>query len=215
MLDQAGVDRYIRSFYARLSRDLAHAPEGRRDPQLLRRQPQPLDRHREDHQHRAPLQPRTKFWFTETGAMASFGGSFPYSESRQAARMRNMFTFASRYRAAACERVYSYNFFGVENGDVLRHAGAASTPGLVDPDGTPRPVFAVFKAEARELLALSARGAPSTSAGASTSGSSAPRPEISSTRSIWRGPRQIDSAMPASPALRVGLGERAQARWSP
>ena len=56
-----------------------------------------------------------------------------------------MFTYATRYRASGVERVYSYNFFGAENG------GCGSTckfdAGLVDPDGALRPVYAVFKAK--------------------------------------------------------------------
>ncbi|HWI07155.1 MAG TPA: hypothetical protein VNT54_06525, partial [Solirubrobacteraceae bacterium] len=90
---------------------------------------------------------RTKFWFTETGALASFGRSFPYSESRQAARIRNMFTYASRYRRRGVERVYSYNFFGLETGPGCG-GRCRFDAGLVNADGTPRPVFHTFKAKA-------------------------------------------------------------------
>jgi hypothetical protein len=145
MLDQVGSDRYIRSFYARLSRtwrtrlkvvgihNYSDVNRGRstgtaRIINTVRR-----------------YNKRTKFWFTETGALASFRRSFPYSESRQAARMRNMFTYASRYRSRGVQRVYSYNFFGIENGGCglrCRFDG-----GLVDSDGAPRPVFYVFKSK--------------------------------------------------------------------
>ena len=61
-----------------------------------------------------------------------------------------MFTYASRYRTRGVQRVYSYNFFGIENG-----SGCGSRcqfdAGLVDPDGTPRPVFAVFKQKLRSF----------------------------------------------------------------
>ena len=63
---------------------------------------------------------RATFWFTETGALASFRGSFPFSLTRQAARMPNMFRLASRYRLSGVTRVYAYNWFGVETGHALR-----------------------------------------------------------------------------------------------
>ena len=144
MLDQVGADRYIRSFYARLS-------------STWRKRLTIVGIHNYSDVNRSRstgtakiintvrrYSKRTKFWFTETGALASFQRSFPYSESRQASRMRNMFTFASRYRSRGVQRVYSYNLFGIENG-----TGCGSRcrfdAGLLDPDGTPRPVFTVFK----------------------------------------------------------------------
>jgi hypothetical protein len=147
MLDQAGSDRYIRSFYARLS------PTWRTRLTIVGiHNYSDVNRNRSTGTARIidtvrRYNKRTKFWFTETGALASFGRSFPYSESRQASRIKNMFTFASRYKSKGVERVYSYNFFGIENG-----TSCASTcrfdAGLVDPDGTPRPVFTTFKQKA-------------------------------------------------------------------
>jgi hypothetical protein len=55
-----------------------------------------------------------------------------------------MFTFATRYRRQGVERVYSYNWFGIEKPGCGAHCRFDA--GLVDPDGTPRPVYAVFKA---------------------------------------------------------------------
>jgi len=57
-----------------------------------------------------------------------------------------MFTYASRYRTRGVERVYSYNFFGVQNAGYCA-TGCPFDAGLVRSDGTPRPVFAVFKAK--------------------------------------------------------------------
>ena len=147
MLDQAGSDRYIRSFFARLT------PTWRQRVTIVG-----IHNYSDVNRNRSTgtkkiidtvrrYNRRAKFWFTETGALASFGRSFPYSESRQASRMRNMFTYASRYKRLGVERVYSYNFFGIENGTSC--AGVCQfDAGLVDPDGTPRPVFAVFKQKA-------------------------------------------------------------------
>ena len=148
MLDQVGSDRYIRSFYARLS------PTWRKRLTIVG-----IHNYSDVNRNRSTgiakiintvrrYNKRAKFWFTETGALASFGRSFRYSESRQASRMRNMFTYASRYKARGVQRVYSYNFFGIETG-----TGCGSTcgfdAGLVAADGTPRPVFTVFKQKLR------------------------------------------------------------------
>ncbi|MFP5363663.1 MAG: hypothetical protein ACLGI5_13140 [Thermoleophilia bacterium] len=148
ILDQAGSDRYIRSFYKRLS-------------PLWRKRLTIVGIHNYSDVNRSRSRgtakiintvrrynKRTRFWFTETGALASFGRSFPYSERRQASRIKNMFTYASRYRRRGVERVYSYNFFGLETG-----GGCGSRcrfdAGLVNADGSPRPVFSTFKAKAR------------------------------------------------------------------
>jgi hypothetical protein len=147
LLDQAGVDRYARSFYARLS------PTWRKRLKVVG-----IHNYSDVNRGRTTgtakiintvrrYNKRTKFWFTETGALASFGRSFPYSESRQASRIKNMFTFATRYKSRGVERVYSYNFFGIE-GDTPCGGTCQFDAGLVDPDGTPRPVFTVFKQRA-------------------------------------------------------------------
>src|SRR5829696_7195843 len=87
----------------------------------------------------------TSFWFTETGALASFRRSFPYSPSRQASRIRNMFTFASRYRDSGVTRVYAYNWFGVET-STRCGTRCDFDAGLVNPNGTLRPVYGAFRA---------------------------------------------------------------------
>ena len=146
VLDQAGVDRYIASFYKRLS-------------STWRKRLKVVGIHNYSDVNRSRstgtskiikavrrYNKRTRFWFTETGALASFGGSFRYSESRQASRIRNMFTYATRYRSLGVERVYSYNWFGIENGTSCG-TRCRFDAGLVDPDGTPRPVYAVFKSK--------------------------------------------------------------------
>lgn len=146
ILDQAGSDRYIRSFYKRLS-----STWRRRLTIVGIHNYSDVNRSRSRGTARIintvrRYNKRTRFWFTETGALASFGRSFRYSESRQASRMKNMFTYASRYRSRGVQRVYSYNFFGIENGT---NCGGRCRfdAGLVDPDGTPRPVFDVFKSK--------------------------------------------------------------------
>jgi hypothetical protein len=144
MLDQAGADRYIRSFFARLS-----STWRKRLTIVGIHNYSDVNRNRSSGTAKIintvrRYNRRAKFWFTETGALASFQRSFPYSESRQASRIRNMFTFASRYKSRGVQRVYSYNYFGIENGTSCG-TRCRFDAGLVDPDGTPRPVFAVFK----------------------------------------------------------------------
>ncbi len=150
VLDQAGVERYIRSFYARLSSRWRqrlrivgihnYSDVNRSRTRGTRSIVRTVRRYNR----------RTRFWWTETGALASFGGSFPYSEARQAARMRNMFTYARRLRSSGLDRVYSYNWFGIEEG-----AGCGRScrfdAGVVRPDGTPRPAYEVFRSRLRSF----------------------------------------------------------------
>lgn len=143
VLDQAGVDRYIKSFYARLS-----STWRKRLTIVGIHNYSDVNRSRSSGTSKIISTVRrynrsARYWFTETGALASFRGSFPYSESRQASRIRNMFSLASRFKSRRVDRVYSYNWFGVETG-----AGCGTSclfdAGLVHPDGTPRPVLGVF-----------------------------------------------------------------------
>ncbi|HUR86556.1 MAG TPA: hypothetical protein VMY78_14535 [Solirubrobacteraceae bacterium] len=143
MLDQAGSDRYMRSFYGRLSKSWR-----KRLKVVGIHNYSDVNRNRSSGTKRIIDTARrynrsSKFWFTETGALAAFRGSFRYNETRQASRIRNMFTYASRYKSRGVQRVYSYNWFGAVNG------GCGGTcrfdAGLVDPDGTPRPVLGVLR----------------------------------------------------------------------
>ena len=149
VLDQAGVEGYIRRFYARLS------PTWRKRLTIVG-----IHNYSDVNRNRSTgtssiirtvrrYNRRTSFWFTETGALASFRGSFPFSLSRQAARMPNMFRLASRYRSSGVARVYSYNWFGVET-DTRCGRACEFDAGLVNPLGSPRPVYAVFRRHLRD-----------------------------------------------------------------
>jgi len=147
VLDQRGVRRYIRAFYKRLS------PTWRKRLTIVGiHNYSDVNRNRSRGTARIirtvrRYNRRARFWFTETGALASFGRSFRYSENRQARRIKTMFSLASRFRTRGVERVYSYNFFGIENG----RCGSTCRfdAGLVDPDGSPRRVLDVFESRAR------------------------------------------------------------------
>jgi hypothetical protein len=144
VLDQAGVERYVRSVYRRLS------STWRKRLSVVG-----IHNYSDVNRNRSTgtgsiirtvrrYNRRTKFWFTETGAVASFGGSFPYSEARQASRIRNMFNYASRYRRSGVQRVYSYNWFGVPTATGCR-ASCPFDAGLVGADGRVRPVYDAFR----------------------------------------------------------------------
>jgi hypothetical protein len=146
VLDQAGVDRYIRSFYARLS-----STWRKRLTIVGIHNYSDVNRNRSSGTSTIINAVRrynrsARFWFTETGALASFRGSFPYSETRQAARLSNMFTLASRFKSRHVDRVYAYNWFGAETGPACG-TSCLFDSGLVAPDGTPRPAYAVFAAK--------------------------------------------------------------------
>ena len=149
ILDQAGSDRYMRSFYSRLS-----STWRKRLTVVGIHNYSDVNRSRSTGTSRIIRTARrynrnTKFWFTETGALAAFGGSFPFSESRQASRIRNMFTYANRFRRSGVQRVYSYNWHGVDSTNCGKSCGFDA--GLVRPDGSLRPAYATFRSRLRDF----------------------------------------------------------------
>ena len=138
LLDQKGVDRYIKTWYRSVpasKRKFAkivgihnYSDTNRRrstGTALILRTVKKVDK------------TSTDFWLTETGALISFGRSFPCSESRAANRMTYMFTLAKKYRKDIT-RLYSYNWQGT---DCTNRFDA----GLVHPDGSIRPAYTAFK----------------------------------------------------------------------
>ncbi|MGH2899535.1 MAG: hypothetical protein ACRDMZ_12735, partial [Solirubrobacteraceae bacterium] len=82
---------------------------------------------------------RAKFWYTETGGVASFGGAFPCDRARQANRTKFMFSLIKTYDKDV-ERLYSYNWFGTRNGGC-----DGFDAGLVEENGTTRAAYDAFK----------------------------------------------------------------------
>ena len=86
-------------------------------------------------------------WLTETGGIVKLLPSFKRSPSRAKARTTGMFKLVNRYdtkRAgfrSKITRLFVYSFFGEES-------SARFDAGLVNPDGSPRPAFSVFKKNA-------------------------------------------------------------------
>jgi hypothetical protein len=144
VLDQAGVERYIASWlkaagtagktakiigihnYSQVNRKITEKKASNRYPGIARIIKAVRKRNSV-----------AKFWLTETGGLASFGGSFPCSLSRQASTTTFMFSLLKKYDKNI-ERLYTYNWFG--NGCTPQFDG-----GLVEADGSARPALAAFR----------------------------------------------------------------------
>jgi hypothetical protein len=87
-------------------------------------------------------------WLTETGGIVKLAPSFPRSTSRAAARTRGMVALVGRYDTrrrglrSKITRLFVYTWFGEKR-------SARFDAGLVNPDGTPRKAYGIFKKFAR------------------------------------------------------------------
>ena len=82
---------------------------------------------------------RAKFWYTETGGLTAQGNAFPCDNARAADRTRYMFTLAKRFDRYI-DRLYTYNWTPSPDCETSVFDG-----GLINPDGSTRPAYAVFK----------------------------------------------------------------------
>jgi len=86
-------------------------------------------------------------WLTETGGIVKLLPSFKRSTSRAKARTTGMFKLVNRYDTkrrgfrSKITRLFVYTFFG-------EASSARFDAGLVNPDGSTRPAFSVFKRNA-------------------------------------------------------------------
>ena len=144
VLDQAGVEKYIASWlkaagsagrkakvvgihnYSQVNRRITERNASRKYPGVARILKALRKRNKV-----------AKLWLTETGGLASFGGSFPCDRSRQANRTKYMFDLIKKYDKNI-ERLYSYNWFGA--GCTRGFDG-----GLVEANGSVRPALATFR----------------------------------------------------------------------
>ena len=135
VLDQSGVDRYLRSF-------LRYAKGSPRRFGLHNYSD--VNRGRSVGTRRVLRTVPGEVWLTETGGVLSFLPNFPRSESRQAARTKFVFSLAdtySRRRAgmrSRITRVYAYSWTGSPR-------GARFDAGLTNPDGSPRKAYFTFR----------------------------------------------------------------------
>jgi hypothetical protein len=138
VLDQRGVEKYIRSFFRHLS------PTYRRRATIIglhnygdvnrRRTRYTRSMIRQAHVY----SPHARIWLTETGGLVKLGTSFPYSPTRAAHRLSTMFSLANRFRHSGIDRLYVYNWTGTGR-------DARFDAGLTDPDGTPRPGYTYLR----------------------------------------------------------------------
>lgn len=135
VLDQRGVERYVRRFVAAAGRSYVrrylriagihnYSDVNRKRTRGLRSIIRTVRRYK----------PNAKFWLTETGGVVRFGRSFPCDETRAANRLKFLFTVTKNYRRYL-QRVYLYNWYGGANCELRFDAG------IVDRDGVPRKSF--------------------------------------------------------------------------
>jgi hypothetical protein len=145
VLDQTGVERYMRTWYRSLS-----ATYRRRATVVGIHNYGDVNRKRTTFTRSIIRQSRsynrsTKFWFTETGGIVKFGTSFPCNETRAANRLKQMFSLARRYRTSRVQRLYIYNWTGAG-------CHARFDAGLTNPDGSPRPGYTYLRSALRNYL---------------------------------------------------------------
>ncbi|HYF24797.1 MAG TPA: hypothetical protein VD931_03575 [Baekduia sp.] len=143
VLDQAGVERYIRRWFSAL-------------PRSYRRSSIRVGIHNYSDTNRKrssgtrsiirtvkSRNRRATFWLTETGGVVNLSAkSFPCNEARAANRIGYMFTLARKFRRDI-DRIYPYSWFGEDcNG---------FDAGIVSSGGVPRPSYATFKSRARSF----------------------------------------------------------------
>jgi hypothetical protein len=132
VLDQVGVERYMASFYRRLS------PTYRRRATLIgvrncgdvNRKRTTFTREiiRQAHRYNR----HTRFWLTETGGIVKLGRLFLCSAARAAAALSWMFHLARLYRTSGIARLYIYNWTGAG-------CDARFDAGLTSPGRAPAP----------------------------------------------------------------------------
>jgi hypothetical protein len=140
VLDQPGVERYMRSFYGALT-----STYRRRATIVGIHNYGDVNRQRTIYTGSIIRQARlynraTRFWFTETGGIVNFGSAFRCSTSRAASRLKDMFSLARRYRSSGVDRLYVYNWTGAG-------CDARFDAGLTTPSGRPRAGYTVLRRE--------------------------------------------------------------------
>jgi hypothetical protein len=90
---------------------------------------------------------RGEVWMTETGGIVKLLPQLKRSPSRAAKRTKTMFKLANKYDTkrkgmrSKITRLFVYTWYG-------ENSSARFDAGLVNPDGSPRPAFSVFKKNA-------------------------------------------------------------------
>ncbi|HEX6698941.1 MAG TPA: hypothetical protein VF080_19175 [Solirubrobacteraceae bacterium] len=145
VLDQTGVERYMRTWYRALSATFRRRATlvGIHNYGDVNRVRTTFTRNiiRQAHHYNRS----TNFWFTETGGIVKFGRSFPCSTSRAASRLRNMFKLAGTYHSSGVQRAYVYNWTGAG-------CDARFDAGLTAPNGATRQAYTVLRQQLPNFL---------------------------------------------------------------
>lgn len=144
VLDQRGVEGYIKSFFRFAGSDAARVRVVgiHNYSEVNRKLTKGTDRFPGTRRiinavHKANK--TVKFWYTETGGLTKQGTAFPCSDSRAANRTQYMFTLAKRFQRYF-QRLYTYNWTPAPDCEESDFDG-----GLVNIDGSTRPAYTVFK----------------------------------------------------------------------
>ena len=89
---------------------------------------------------------RAKFWYTETGGVTKLGSGFAVRRRRARPTGRSTCSRWPRSSTRYVDRLYSYNWTPTPV-----CATARFDAGLINPDGSPRPAFAVFKSNLKNF----------------------------------------------------------------
>jgi len=139
VLDQPGASRYIQRFYGALGRSYARryarvvgihnysdtnrgSRRGRGTKTIIR--------------YVRRYNPRTQFWFTETGGVVNFGSAFRCNEGNAAKSVARMFQLARTYRRYV-KRLYVYNWTGADC--------RGFDTGLTRANGSLRPAYSTLR----------------------------------------------------------------------
>jgi hypothetical protein len=148
VLDQRGVEAYIKSFFRFAGKDGARVRVVgiHNYSEVNRRIKKGTNTYPGTRRIIAAVQKankKAKFWYTETGGLTKQGTAFPCDDDRAASRTQYMFTLAKRYQRYV-QRLYTYNWTPSSDCDESDFDG-----GLVNVGGSVRPAYGVFKRNLR------------------------------------------------------------------
>jgi len=146
VLDQRGVEKYVRRWFKGLGHKNRKKAKiiGIHNYSEVNRKNKPSNKYpgtkriisaaRESNRS-------AKFWYTETGGIVTLSTSFPCDPTRAANRTAYMFKLAKANKKFI-KRLYTFNWTPTPNCLTARFDA-----GLVNPNGTARPAYAVFKSK--------------------------------------------------------------------
>ncbi|MDQ3678763.1 MAG: hypothetical protein M3401_18520 [Actinomycetota bacterium] len=145
VLDQAGVEKYIKRWYKALGKKHRkkakvigihnYSEVNRKIKKGTKQFPgtkRIIDAVRKSNRS-------AKFWYTETGGLVKLGGGFACDVDRAANRLKFMFSLAKKHKKFI-KRLYTFNWTPTPNCAVARFDA-----GLINPNGTARPGYNVIK----------------------------------------------------------------------